>query len=108
MTTYVLIESRDPFNCEQVAANCKLASDLARRGHTAVLYLIENGVLAARSTARHALLSEAVSAGVQVLVDDFSIRERGIAQAELHSHVRTAPLDTVIDHLERGSRVVWH
>src|SRR5262245_4803222 len=107
-TTYLFIESRTAFDLEQVAVNYLLAADLVRSGHEAILYLIENGVLMARSAVQHAALRDTVAAGVQVLVDEFSARERGIAAAELQAGVRLAPLDTVVDHLERGSRVIWH
>ncbi|MGH8175290.1 MAG: DsrE family protein [Steroidobacter sp.] len=108
MTTYVLIESRDPFGSDQVAANCQLAGDLAGRGHTAVLYLIENGVFAARRAAQQDHLQRAAAAGVQILADDFSLKERGMDIAELSDHVSASPLEAVLDHLVAGSRVMWH
>ncbi|HKE92681.1 MAG TPA: DsrE family protein [Povalibacter sp.] len=108
MTTFVLIESRDPFSSDQVAANCSLAGELAASGHTAVLYLVENGVFAARAGVQHTRLAEAASRGVQILVDDFSLRERGIGSAQLAPQMQTARLDAIIDHMLQGARVLWH
>ena len=48
------------------------------------------------------------SSDVRVLADDFSLRERGIAADSLAEGVKAAPLDTVIDHLEAGSKCLWH
>ena len=47
-------------------------------------------------------------AGVQVLADDFSLRERGIVAQRLVSGVKPSPLDVVIDQLAEGRKVLWH
>lgn len=47
------------------------------------------------------LLTKASEAGVEVLADEFSLRERGIAAGKLVAGVRAVPLDTVVDQLAR-------
>ena len=49
MAKYFLIESRSSFDSAQVSQNYQLASDLANAGNETTLFLVENGVLAARA-----------------------------------------------------------
>ena len=48
MAKYLLIESRDPFESNDVAFAYGLASDLAKEGNEVTLFLVQNGVLPAR------------------------------------------------------------
>jgi hypothetical protein len=106
MAEYLLIESRDPFECNDVGYYYQLAQDLAGAGNKVTLLLVQNGVLAARSSAQAPGLAALISAGVQVLADDFSLKERGIAR--LREGVVSAPIEVVIDHLESGRKTLWH
>jgi len=54
------------------------------------------------------LLGNAARAGVQVLADDFSLRERGISANKLADGVTAAPLSVVIDQLADGRKTLWH
>ena len=51
MANYLLIESRDPFGESGVVQDYTLASDLKKRGNDVTLFLVQNGVLPARSCA---------------------------------------------------------
>ena len=62
----------------------------------------------ARPGDRSALLTNATKAGVEVLADEFSLRERGIAASKLAEGVRAAPLSIVIDQLAEGRKALWH
>ena len=106
MAKYLLIESRDPFDSADTQAYSGLAAALAREGNEVTLFLVQNGVLPARPGARSESLKEAAGAGVKVLADEFSLRERGISK--LLDNVNPAPLDVVIDHMAGGSKVIWH
>ncbi len=108
MNRYLLIESRDPFDSNDVATYCSLAGDLARRGKEVVLFLVQNGVLMARSGAQSELLHNAVQDGVVVLADEFSLRERGIPAEGLVEGVVGSPLDRVVDEMAGGAKVMWH
>jgi hypothetical protein len=63
-------------------------------------------VLPARPSAHSAALSALARSGVTVLADDFSLRERGIAQ--LVEGVAAAPIDVVVDDLAAGHKTLWH
>lgn len=108
MTKYLLIESRDPFENNVVARQYDLAVNLVREGNEVTLFLLQNGVLPARPGSFSSLLTTTAKAGVQVLADDFSLRERGIAASRLAEGVKAAPLSIVIDQLVDGRKAIWH
>lgn len=108
MADYLLIESRDPFAWRDVDTYYDLATELRNQGNDVVLFLVENGVLPARRGACSERLAAAANAGVVVLADDFSLRERGITLDHLVDQVRASPLDVVIDELASGAKTLWH
>lgn len=108
MGKYLLIESRDPFDSNDVAHYYELAAGLRREGNDVTLFLVQNGVLPARRSGRSDLLVRVAQAGVEVLADDFSLRERGIDAASLVPGVKAAPIDVVVDRLVEGYKAMWH
>jgi sulfur relay (sulfurtransferase) complex TusBCD TusD component (DsrE family) len=108
MPRYVLIESRDPFDSNDTAFCVDLATKLAGQKHQVEVFLVQNGVLSARSGARADDLARLAGAGVSVLADSFSLRERGIDANRLAAGVAAASLEVVIDALAEGARVIWH
>lgn len=108
MTDYLLIESRDPFDSNDTQFTHDLAKGLKRHGHEVTLFLVQNGVLPARPSAHSAALSDLAQAGIEVLADDFSLSERGIAADGLAEGVRAASLEVVVDQLAEGRKAIWH
>ena len=108
MGQYLLIASRDPFDSNDVANLYGLATDLIRTGHEVTMFLVQNGVLPARQSAKTAALTRLAQTGVELLADDFSLRERGIAANRLTPDVKAVSLDVVVDHLAAGRKVLWH
>ena len=108
MSKYLLIASRDPFESVDVGHYYDLASQLVRTGNQVTLFLVQNGVLPARRSARSAALSELAAAGVEVLADEFSLKERGITAERMATGVKSAPLGTIIDQLAEGRKALWH
>jgi predicted peroxiredoxin len=108
MSKYLLIASRDPFETNDVAYYYDLASSLAREGNTVTLFLVQNGVLPARPSVWSDTLAALTRAGVEVLADEFSLRERGIDAGRLAQGVKAAKLDVVIDQLAKGRKAMWH
>ena len=105
MAGYLIIESRDPFGSTGVSQTWDLASDLRAAGHDVTLFLVENGVLAARNQDR---LDALADAGVEVLADDFALRERGLDADRLVAGVRPSPLAVVNDRLAEGRKALWN
>jgi intracellular sulfur oxidation DsrE/DsrF family protein len=109
MAEYLLIESRDPFESESAVRDCaELARGLVDGAHVVTMFLVQNGVLPARSGAKSQHLAALVRAGVAVIADDFSLRERGIDASRLVSGVVPGPIDTVVDRMAQGHKVLWH
>jgi intracellular sulfur oxidation DsrE/DsrF family protein len=106
MENYLLIESRDPFESNDVPYYYELSKGLAEAGNQVTLLLVQNGVLAARPSAHSAALSALSQSGVKVLADEFSLRERGISK--LADGVTASPIDIVVDNLEAGHKTIWH
>jgi sulfur relay (sulfurtransferase) complex TusBCD TusD component (DsrE family) len=106
MAEYLLIESRDPFESNDVGYYYGLASGLVEAGNQVTLFLIQNAVLAARPAAQTPQLRALIGSGLKVLADDFALKERGIAK--LLEGVQIAPIEIVVDHLEAGHKTLWH
>ncbi len=108
MASYLLIESRDPFESRGFAQRCELASTLAADGAQVTLFLLENGVLAARAAAHVREIEHLGHLGVAVLADDFALRERGITAAQLAREVKPSPIDALVVELGRGAKAIWN
>jgi sulfur relay (sulfurtransferase) complex TusBCD TusD component (DsrE family) len=106
MAEYLLIESRDPFESNEVGYYYDLARGLVDDGHGVTLFLVQNAVLAARPSKSSATLSALARAGVKVLADTFALEERGLTP--LAEGVTAAPIDVVLDHLAAGHKTLWH
>ena len=106
MAEYLLIESRDPFESNDVGYYYDLARGLIEGGNQVTLFLVQNGVLSARPSKHSAALSALAESGVTVLADDFSLQERGIAK--LAEGVVPAAINVVVDYLAAGHKTLWH
>ena len=106
MAEYLLIESRDPFESNDVGYFYDLARGLVEAGNQVTLFLAQNGVMPARPSAHSGALSKLARSGVTVLADDFSLKERGITK--LAEGVAAAPIDVIVDHLAAGHKTLWH
>lgn len=109
MTNYVFIESRDPFESRDIRFVTDTAVALKQRGHEVTVFLVQNGVLAARKEARDSQLPHLAEAGVTLLADDFSLRERGIQVAELMPGITEFGIEQLVDVLvQQNTKFIWH
>ena len=108
VSKYLLIESRDPFDSNDVAFSYEFAQGLAKAGHEVQVLLVQNGVIPARRGTKGEGLAALVAAGVKVLADDFSLAERGIDKGRLADGVQPASIDVVVDALAAGHKTLWH
>ncbi len=107
MPDYLLFESRSSFESADVAGHFELAAGLAREGSRVTVFLVQNGVLPLRRGVRTAPLAALAQSGVEVLADDFSLRERGIAQAQLPAGVKPAGIEAALDRFAEGRKALW-
>ena len=109
MARYVLVESRDPFESRDVAYFYGLAGDLAAKGEQVTLFLVQNGALVSRKGTKENPLGDVLKRNVEVRVDSFSLRERGIQDSERHPSVKTSDIGNLVDQImEEGTKVLWH
>ncbi|HEX9142828.1 MAG TPA: DsrE family protein [Candidatus Binatia bacterium] len=108
MAKFLFIESRDPFDNNDVAFYGELACNLVREGNDVTMFLVQNGVLPTRRCEQSARLTYLAQVGVKVLADEFSLRERGITVDSMIKAVTAAPLDIVVDELAGGTKTIWH
>ena len=109
MLNYLLIESRDPFESRDTQFVVDTATALKQRDNEVIVFLIQNGVLGARKNSRAPHLVELVKAGVRLLADDFSLRERGIRPQELIPAIKESSIDALVDILASdNTRAIWH
>ena len=107
MTRYVFIESRDPFESRDTQFLEDTAIAVKERGHDVTVFLVQNGVFAARESARR--LRRLAEAGVTLLADDLSLRERGIKGDELAPSVRESGIDSLVEALaQENTKAIWH
>lgn len=107
MANYLLIESRDPFEAKGTSEYYDLAAQLAKEGEV-TLFLVQNGVFPARRCRESPRLMDLAKAGVHVLAEEFSLRERGIRNDQLAQGIEPAGLDVVIDQMAEGCKALWH
>ena len=107
MTRYVFIQSRDPFASRDADFVEETAIAAKERGHEVTVFLVQNGVLAAREGARR--LGRLVEAGVMLLADDLSLRERGIRADEIVAGVQEAGISALVDAIaQKKTKAIWH
>lgn len=106
MAEYLLIESRDPFESNDVGYYYELARGLLEAGNKVTVLLVQNAVLAARPSAQAPALRALAKAGIKVLADEFALKERGITK--LLDGVQSVPIEIVVDHMEAGHKTLWH
>lgn len=108
MSRYLFIQSQDPFTEVRSRAQFDLAHRLVTAGHEVRLLLVQNGVSAARSGASCDGFDALVDSGVKIDADRFSMQQRGLPTEALKRGIGSAELDTVIDALLAGDKVIWN
>ena len=107
MSRYVFIESRDPFESRDTRFLEETAVAVRGRGHDVDGFGVANGGLAARMSARR--LGHLAEAGITVLADDLSLRERGIKPEELAPSIRESGIDALVDAIaQENTKALWH
>ena len=107
MTKYILIESRDPFESRDTEFVEQTALAIKERGHPVTVFLVQNGVLAGRNN--EGGLRRLEQAGVILLADEFSLRERGITNDELGQGIQASGIDRLVEAItQTNTKAIWH
>ena len=109
MTNYLFIESRDPFESRDTRFVEQTATALRERGNEVTIFLLQNGVFAARQNGHDSTLKRLAQAGVKVLADEFSLLERGIQSSELIQGIQQSAIESLVDLLvQENTKAIWH
>jgi sulfur relay protein TusB/DsrH len=108
MARYLIVDSRDLTEYTNGGYIQKVAGKLKQDGNDVTLFLIENGVLAARKGAEIGKnLTELSKRGTRIMAEDISCRARGIGQ--LVEGVAQSNMDQLADLIAEGSdKVLWY
>ena len=109
MTSYLFIESRDPFESRDAQFVLDTATALKQSDNEVTLFLVQNGVLAARQNSAGSHLPLLAKAGITLLADAFSLRERGILKTEMIPAISESSVEALVDLLVReNTKAIWH
>lgn len=109
MSNYIFIETRDQFESRDIRFVEETATALKERGHEVTVFLVQNGVLAARKNEGESYLARLADAGVTLMADDFSLRERGIQTVELNAGIHPTAIEALVDALvQENTKAIWH
>jgi predicted peroxiredoxin len=109
MSKYIFIESRDPFESRDTRFVEETATTLKQAGHEVTVFLVQNGVLASRRRIDNASLAQMSKEGIDLLADDFSLSERGIASTDLQEGVRASNIESLVAAMiQEDTKVIWH
>lgn len=108
MAKYLFINSRDTYEYAKSENLFDLAEQLKKRGNEVTLFLVENGVLAARSGSVGAKrLGALKQQGLRVLAEDVSLKARGIERPA--DGIVVSNMDELADLIVSGSdKVMWY
>ncbi len=108
MARYLIVESRDLHEYTSGRYIQKVAGKLKDNGNDVTMFLIENGVLAARKGSEVGKnLSELAKRGTKVLAEDVSCNSRGVKQ--LADGISTSNIDQLADLIAEGcDKVLWY
>jgi sulfur relay protein TusB/DsrH len=109
MSRYLLVETKSPLDGGQYAF--ELGGQLRELDHEVTVYLLQDAVFAARRSfeAGQALIEQAGRAGVRVLADAVSARQRGVVGDRVSPGVSVSDMGEMVDLLmERADKAIWH
>ncbi len=109
MASYLIVETKNPLDGGAYAFD--LGKQLKDLRHDVTIYLLQDAVLAARRTfeAGQRLVAGAERAGVRVLADAVSARQRGVVGDRVAKEVNVTDMTELVDLLmERADKAIWH
>ena len=109
MTQYLFIESRDPLENRGTEFYLETALALSKLGQPVTVFFVENGSHAARKGAQVANRDALQAAGASLKVDEFALRERGIANDQLAPGIGVGEVNEIVDLLANPeTKAIWH
>ncbi len=108
MARYLIVDSRDLQEYSSGRYIQNLAEKLKDRGNDVTLFLLENGVLAARKGNEFGKnLTNLTKRGAKVMAEDVACKARGVT--EMGEGITQANMDQLADLVIEGAdKVIWY
>jgi sulfur relay protein TusB/DsrH len=109
MAKYVLVETKNPIDGGRWAF--ELGQQLRDLQHDVTIYLLQDGVFAARRNFKtgEALVADASRRGVRLMADEVSLRQRGVVGDRVAKDVEVREISDLVDlMMERSDKAIWH
>ncbi len=106
MTNLLLVLSKDPYTTETPDLVLDVVLNAKEKGNDVSLYLIEDGVTAARKSEFGTRLETAQQKGVKIFADDKSVLSRSLSN-KMISGVDIKEIGSLLDYMMDYDRVVW-
>ncbi len=106
MTNFLMVLSKDPYTTETPDLALDIGLDAREKGNDVSLYLVEDGVTAARKSEFGNKLAAAHKKGIRIYADDKAVLSRSLTN-KLISWVEIKEIGTLLDFIMEYDRVVW-
>ena len=107
MTNLLLVLSKDPYTTEIPNLVLDIGLNAKAKGNNVSIYLVEDGVTAARKSEFGNKLQDAKKKGINILADDKAVQSRGLG-GNLVDWVQVKEIGVLLDHIvEDNTRVAW-
>lgn len=106
MTKLLMVLSKDPYTTETPDLVLDIGLNAKDKGNDVSLYLVEDGVTAARKSEFGNKLAAAHKKGIKVYADDKAVLSRALTN-KLVGGVEIKEIGTLLDFIMNSDRVVW-
>ncbi|MCX9084189.1 MAG: DsrE family protein [Candidatus Methanoperedens sp.] len=106
MTDILLVLSKDPYTTETPDLVLDIGLNAREKGNSVSLYLIEDGVTAARKSEFGNKLTAAQQKGIKIYADDKAVLSRSLT-GKLIGGVEVKEIGTLLDFIMQKDRAVW-
>ena len=107
MTNLLMVLSKDPYTTETPDLVLDIGLDAKAKGNDVALYLVEDGITAARKSGFGDKLAAAQAKGVKIFADDKAVLSRALT-GKLIDGVEVKEISSLLDFImDDYDRVVW-
>ncbi len=106
MTNLLMVLSKDPYTTETPDLVLDIGLDAKAKGNDVSLYLVEDGVTAARKSEFGNKLAAAQKKGIKIYADDRAVLSRALTD-KMIGPVMVKEIGTLLDFITGYDRVVW-
>ncbi|MBE0521524.1 MAG: DsrE family protein [Candidatus Methanoperedenaceae archaeon] len=107
MTSLLMVLSKDPYTTETPDLVLDIGLDATAKGSDVAIYLVEDGVTAARKSEFGDKLAAAQAKGVRIFADDKAVLSRAMT-GKMINGVEVKEISSLLDFImDDYERVVW-